>query len=87
MSESDRNDAGATTAEPAMVENDLIRKPNKGERLINAPRLGEVRFAWHDAVSLKLILKLGKNRWPSSGVKLNAGAQRPRFATDSQKRR
>ena len=23
-----------------VVENDLIRKPNKGERLINAPRLG-----------------------------------------------
>ena len=34
-----------------VVENDLIRKPNKGERLINAPRLGEVRFAWHDARS------------------------------------
>ena len=33
------------------MENDLIRKPNKGERLINAPRLGEVRFAWHDARS------------------------------------
>ena len=35
----------------AVMENDLIRKPNKGERLINAPRLGEVRFAWHDARS------------------------------------
>ena len=32
-------------ARKTLIENDLIRKPNKGERLINAPRLGEVRFA------------------------------------------